>query len=54
MKRPNYADNPVFDLSAKIEPTNDDRIINYLRNENAYLRGVIKAYEKVLKVKEQQ
>ena len=34
-----------------IEPTKDQDIINWLRSENAYLRGMIKAYEKFLKDK---
>lgn len=42
---------PLFDLSANIEPTSDQATINWLRSENAYLRGVIKAYEKILKLR---
>lgn len=33
------------------EPTKDQDTINWLRSENAYLRGMIKAYEKFLKDK---
>lgn len=35
----------------KTEPTKDQDIVNWLRSENAYLRGVIDAYEKFLKDK---
>lgn len=31
------------------EPTKDQDIINWLRSENAFLRGKIAAYEKFLK-----
>lgn len=34
-----------------IEPTKDQDIINWLRSENAYLRGKIAVYEKFLKDK---
>lgn len=34
-----------------IEPTKDQDVINWLRSENAYLRGKIEAYEKFLKDK---
>lgn len=33
------------------EPTKDQDIINWLRSENAYLRGQITVYEKFLKYK---
>lgn len=33
------------------EPAKDQDIINWLRSENAYLRGKIAAYEKFLKDK---
>ena len=33
------------------EPTKDQDIINWLRSENAYLRGKITVYEKFLKDK---
>lgn len=46
MKR---TDDHVFDLHADIEPTKEQDIIVWLRCENAYLRGVIEAYEKFLK-----
>lgn len=46
-----YPDGRVFDLDAAIEPTKEQDIINWLKNENAYLRGIIKAYEKLLKGK---
>lgn len=38
-----------FDIPTNIEPTKDQDIINWLRSENAYLRGKIAAYEKFLK-----
>lgn len=34
-----------------IEPTKDQDIINWLRSENAYLKGKIAVYEKFLKAK---
>lgn len=46
-----YPDGRVFDLSKEIEPTPEQNTINWLKNENAYLRGVIKAYEKILRSK---
>lgn len=39
----------VFDIPTETELTKDQDIINWLRAENAYLRGVIAAYEKFLK-----
>lgn len=42
----------LFDIPTNIEPTKDQDTINLLRSENAYLRGVITAYEKFLKDKE--
>lgn len=45
-------DGPLFDIPTNIEPTKDQDIINWLRGENAYLRGKIYAYEKFLKDKE--
>lgn len=39
----------IFDMPTNIEPTKDQDIINWLRSENAYLRGKIAAYEKFLK-----
>lgn len=39
----------LFDIPTNIEPTKDQDTINWLRSENAYLRGVIAAYEKFLK-----
>ena len=45
-----YPDGRVFDI-----PTNEDitkeEVINSLRSENAYLRGKIAVYEKLLKDK---
>lgn len=38
----------IYDISTDNEPTDQD-IINWLRSENAYLRGKIEAYEKFLK-----
>lgn len=38
----------IYDMP-DIESTNVDDIINYLRCENAYLKGLVKAYEKFLK-----
>lgn len=38
-----------FDIPTNIEPTKDQDTINWLRSENAYLRGKIAAYEKFLK-----
>lgn len=48
MKQP---DDFQYPAPANIDLTNDQEIINWLRSENAYLRGVIKAYEKFLKGK---
>lgn len=39
------------DFHFNFEPTTDEATINWLRSENAYLRGVIKAYEKILKLR---
>lgn len=39
----------IFDIPTEIELTKDQDIINWLRAENAYLRGVIAAYEKFLR-----
>lgn len=41
----------IFDTSTDIEPTKDQDMINWLRSENAYLRGKIEVYEKFLKDK---
>lgn len=38
-----------FDIPTNIEPTKDQDTIEWLRSENAYLRGKIAAYEKFLK-----
>lgn len=46
-----YPGGHVFDIPTNIEPTKDQDIINWLRSENAYLRGMIKVYEKFLKDK---
>ena len=46
-----YPDGRVFDIYTDPEPTEDQDIISWLRAENAYLRGVIDAYEKFLKDK---
>ena len=46
-----YPDGRVFDIYTDPEPTEDQDTINYLRAENAYLRGKIAAYEKFLKDK---
>lgn len=46
-----YPDGRIFDIPIDVEPTKDQDIINWLRSENAYLRGMIKAYEKFLKDK---
>lgn len=40
-----------YDITTNIEPTKDQDIINWLRSENAYLKGKIEAYEKFLKKK---
>lgn len=45
-----YPDGRVFDIPTDIEPTKEE-IINSLRSENAYLRGMITVYEKFLKDK---
>lgn len=44
-----YPDGRVFDIYTDTEPTKDQDMINWLRSENAYLRGKIAAYEKFLK-----
>ena len=44
-------DGRIFDMPTNIEPTECQDIIYCLRSENAYLRGMIKAYEKFLKDK---
>lgn len=44
-------DGHIFDIPTNIEPTKDQDTINWLRSENAYLRGMIKVYEKFLKDK---
>ncbi len=41
-------DGRVFDIPT-IEDTTKEETINLLRNENAYLRGMIDVYEKFLK-----
>lgn len=46
-----YPGGHVFDIPTNIEPTKDQDIINGLRCENAYLRGKIAVYEKLLKDK---
>ena len=46
-----YPDGRIFDISIDVEPTKDQDIINWLRSENAYLRGKIAVYEKFLKDK---
>lgn len=43
------ADGRVFDLPTDIEPMEEQDIINWLRSENAYLKGKIAVYEKFLK-----
>lgn len=44
-----YTNGRVFDIPTNIEPTKDQDIINWLRSENAYLKGKIEAYKKFLK-----
>lgn len=44
-------DGRAFDIPTNIEPTKDQDIINWLRSENAYLKGKIAVYEKFLKDK---
>lgn len=44
-----YPDGRIFNIPTNIEPTEDQDIINWLRSENAFLRGKIEAYEKFLK-----
>lgn len=44
-------DGHIFDIPTNVESTKDQDIINWLRSENAYLRGKIEAYEKFLKDK---
>lgn len=44
-------DGRVFDIPTNTEPTKDQDTINWLRSENAYLRGKIAVYEKFLKDK---
>jgi hypothetical protein len=46
MKQPKQSEFFHFDT----KPTTDETTIQWLRSENAYLRGVISAYEKVLKL----
>lgn len=46
-----YPDGRVFDIYTDTEPTEDQDTINWLRSENAYLKGKIAAYEKFLKDK---
>lgn len=42
-------DGHIYDIPTNIESTNVEDIINNLKSENAYLRGLIKTYEKFLK-----
>jgi len=44
-------DGHIFDIPTNVESAKDQDIINWLRSENAYLRGKIEAYEKFLKDK---
>lgn len=44
-------DGRIFDAPTDTEPTKDQETINWLRSENAYLRGKIEVYEKFLKDK---
>lgn len=44
-------DGHIYDIPTNIESTNVDDIINNLKCENAYFRGMVKAYEKFLKEK---
>lgn len=46
-----YPDGHIFNVPANIELTDDKDVINWLRSENAYLKGMIWAYEKFLKDK---
>lgn len=43
-------DGRIFNISTD-EPTTDQDIIEWLKSENAYLKGKIKAYEQFLKAK---
>lgn len=45
-----YPDGRVFDIPTNEDITREDTI-NWLRSENAYLRGKIAVYEKFLKDK---
>lgn len=47
----NSTDGHVYDIPSDIESTNVDDIINNLKCENAYLRGMVTAYEKFLEEK---
>ena len=44
-------DGHAYNIPTNIESTNVDDIINNLKCENAYLRGMVKAYEKFLEEK---
>lgn len=46
-----YPDGRVFDIPTDTEPTEGQDTINWLRSENAYLKGKIEVYEKFLKGK---
>ena len=47
-----YPDGHIFNVPVNFESAEDkDTIINWLRSENAYLKGMIWAYEKFLKDK---
>ena len=45
----NLPDDFQYPIPNNINLTDDQEIINFLKSENAYLRGVIKAYEKFLR-----
>lgn len=44
-----YQGGYIFDIPTDVEPSKDQDIINWLRSENAFLRGKIEVYEKFLK-----
>lgn len=44
-------DGRVFDTPTDVKPMDEQDLINWLRSENAYLRGKIEVYEKFLKDK---
>ena len=45
-----YPDGRIFDIYTD-EPTKDQDTINWLKSENAYLKGKIAVYERFLKAK---